>query len=63
MVALCDGEIVEMEEDWPAVYKYQSGDSLVREVLARYCVQPAAAALSLLGKKAFTIGVYSPVNR
>ena len=63
VVALCDGEIVEMEEDWPAVYKYQSGDSLVREVLARYCVQPAAAALSLLGKKAFTIGVYSPVNR
>lgn len=63
VVALCDGEIVEMEEDWPAVYKYQSGNSLVREVLARYCVQPAAAALSLLGKKAFTIGVYSPVNR
>ena len=51
VVALCDGEIVEMEEDWPAVYKYQSGDSLVREVLARYCVQPAAAAPSLFGEK------------
>ena len=35
----------------------------MREVLARYCSQPAAAALTLLGKEAAVIGIYSPVNR
>lgn len=63
VVALCGGEVVEMKEDCPWVYKYQSGGSLVREVLARYCSQPVAEALALLGRRAVTIGIYSPVNR
>ena len=63
VVALCSQEAVKREEDVSSLYKYQSGDSLVREVLARYCSQPAAAALTLLGKEAAVIGIYSPVNR
>lgn len=34
VVALCDGEIVEMEEDWPAVYKYQSASPILHRSAA-----------------------------
>lgn len=63
IVILCGQEAAEMPEKGTALYKYQSGTSLIREVLARYCSQPMAAALTLLGKEASVIGVYSPVNR
>ena len=35
VVALCSQEAVKREEDVSSLYKYQSGESLVREVLAR----------------------------
>lgn len=63
VMVLCQGEIVEQKEEFPAIYKYQSGDCVMREVLARYCCQPMEPALALIGTRAAVIGVYSPINR
>lgn len=63
VMVLCQGELVEQKEELPSIYKYQSGDCVMREVLARYCSQPMEPALALLGTKAAVLGVYSPVNR
>lgn len=63
IVSLCDKEVVELGEEKTGIYKYQSGDSVMREVMACYCQQPAAQALAFLGARAMIIGIYSPVNR
>lgn len=63
VVALCEGEVVEVKDETPAVYKYQSGDSIVREVMACYSGCPSQPELEVLGEKAAVIGIYSPVNR
>lgn len=63
VMMLCQGVLVEAQEETPAIYKYQSGDCVMREVMARYCCQPVEPALALLGTKAKVIGIYSPVNR
>lgn len=63
VMVLCDGELVEDKVDLPAICKYQSGDSIMREVLASYCNRSMEPALTLLGTKAVVMGVYSPVNR
>ena len=63
IVTLVDGEVVELKEECPVVYKYQSGDSIMREVMACYCEQSPEPVLAMLGAKASVIGIYSPVNR
>lgn len=63
VMVLCDGELVEKKDACTAIYKYQSGDCIMREVLASYCSQPMEPALALLGTKAVVMGIYSPVNR
>ncbi len=64
VVTLAEGEVVSVaEEDYPSVYKYQSADSVIREVMARYCDQPAEDMLVVLGQRARVLGVYSPVGR
>lgn len=63
VVTLCEGEVVEMKEADPAVYKYQSGDRIVREVMACYSHQQEEPALAVVREKALVVGVYSPVNR
>lgn len=47
------------------IYKYQSGDDIIREVMAVYCELPGMEpALSApLGKRKRLIGVFSPVGR
>lgn len=47
------------------IYKYQSGDDIIREVMACYCEMPGAAggSGSGYGKAGRMIGVYSPVGR
>lgn len=46
------------------IYKYQSGDDIIREVMAAYCEMPEAAVIPGLKKKGKRlIGIYSPVNR
>ena len=63
VMVLCQGELVEQKEELPAIYKYQSGDCVMREVMARYCSQPVEPGLALLGTRAVVMGIYSPVNR
>lgn len=63
VVMLCEGELIDQKEELPAVYKYQSGDCIMREVMASYCSCPVEPGLMLLGAKALVMGVYSPVNR
>ena len=47
------------------IYKYQSGDDIIREVMAVYCELPGMepALSALLGKRKRLIGVFSPVGR
>ena len=45
-----------------AIYKYQSGDDIIREVMAAYCEAPETAygLPGLVNKKNRIIGIYSP---
>ena len=64
VVTLAGGDVVSVTEaDYPSVYKYQSADSVIREVMAKYCDQPAEEMFVLLGQRARVLGVYSPVGR
>lgn len=63
VMTLSDGEVVPLKEDYPSVYKYQSTDCIIREVMACYCEQPVEEALALAAGSASIIGVYSPVSR
>ncbi len=64
VVTLSEGEVVSVaENDYPAVYKYQSADSVIREVMEKYCDRPVGEMFVVLGKRARILGVYSPVGR
>lgn len=63
IVVLADGEVVPASDDYPRVYKYQSTDSILREVLACYCEKPIEEQIVVLGARAKILGVYSPVGR
>ncbi len=64
VVTLSDGEMVSSpEEEYPTVYKYQSADSLIREVMAKYCDRSEEEIYVMLGRRAKVLGVYSPVGR
>ena len=63
VVTLAEGEIVAAAGDYPSVYKYQSADGLIREVMSCYCSQPEQEAWKVLGRKARVYGVYSPIGR
>ncbi len=63
VVLLSDGEVVSVPGGRPSVYKYQSADHIIREVMACYCTRPALPSAAALGNKGTLIGVYSPVNR
>lgn len=50
-------------EEHKYVYKYQSADSIISEVM-EYCARvPSAAALAMPARKMSVIGIYSPVGR
>lgn len=52
-------------KELPEIYKYQSGDDIIREVMAAYCEIPEAKAEfpGLFDKEKRIIGIYSPVGR
>lgn len=52
-------------EEAAKVYKYQSGDDIIREVMAVYCELPGVKSVfpGLSEKEKRIIGVYSPVGR
>lgn len=47
----------------PVVYKYQSTEAVLREVMACYHIKPEQIPLTAVGMKSEVIGVCSPVNR
>ena len=57
---LCDGEFVSKGEakEEASVYKYQSGDCILQEVMACYCIAPPQPGLALMGKRGLVMGVY-----
>ncbi|MDO5344744.1 MAG: hypothetical protein Q4E91_03260 [Lachnospiraceae bacterium] len=64
IIILSDGEAVENLEENPCVYKYQSSDSLVAEVMNFYArTKPSLNTMFFCGSKVKVIGVYSPLNR
>ena len=62
-MVLSGGEQVSDFEDIPCIYKYQSADAIIREVMACYCTMPGDVPSAALGHKSILLGVYSPVNR
>ena len=51
-------------DKYPSVYKYQSSDTVIREVMSCYGVENIAIAQSSISRRATEIiGVYSPVGR
>ncbi|MDO5425798.1 MAG: hypothetical protein Q4F41_18985 [Eubacteriales bacterium] len=63
IVILSEGEVLQELSNYPCVYKYQSSDSLVSEVMTYYAEAEPAAPVALLKKKVEIIGIYSPVRR
>lgn len=63
IVVLADGEVVQIPDEYPSVYKYQSTDNIIREVLGHYCEKPMGEGFVLLGARAKILGVYSPIGR
>ena len=63
VVLLSDGEMVQSPEEGPSVYKYQSADHIIREVMACYGASPLSPQGKISSASARILGVYSPVNR
>ena len=51
------------EKGYPCVYKYQSADAILREIMVLYGDQPDALLQTYAGPGARIIGVFSPVGR
>lgn len=63
VVTLAEGESVPARWEYPSIYKYQSSSSIMREVMACYCMDPVEPTVAVMGKCASVIGIYSPVGR
>lgn len=63
IITLTEGEVARLENAYPHVYKYQSTDGVIREVMSLYCGQTQEELGTLTGSKAAVLGIYSPVNR
>lgn len=64
IILLSDGEIYEEFSDYESIYKYQSAEYIMKEVLC-YCAEYARPMTGMYhGKKEFEVhGVYSPIGR
>ena len=64
IVLLSDGEIYEEFSDYETIYKYQSAEHILKEVLCYYAEYANPMTGMYCGKKEFEIhGVYSPIGR
>lgn len=64
VILLSDGEIYEEFTDYETIYKYQSAEHIMKEVLCYYAEYAKPVAGMYYGKKEFEIyGVYSPIGR
>ena len=64
IILLSDGSLEERFSDYDVIYKYQSAEVILREVLAYYAEISGPTIGMMGGKKEFEIyGVFSPVGR
>ena len=63
IIRLADGEMITMPGSSSSVYKYQSADSIVREVMAYYCESSEDELIMVSRSRARILGIYSPVGR
>ncbi len=62
ILTLSDGELQPVEGGIASIYKYQSAEGILREVMASYGAAPEESPVAA-GVPSTLIGVYSPVNR
>lgn len=64
ILLLSDGEIYEEFSDYESIYKYQSAEHIMKEILCHYAEYARPVAGMFYGKKNFEVhGVYSPIGR
>lgn len=64
IILLSDGEFYEEFSDYESIYKYQSADRIMKEILCYYAEYANPVTGMYYGKKGFEVyGVYSPVGR
>lgn len=63
IMKLADGETLRTEEEYPSIYKYQSCDGIIRDVMACYCEEEAERCSMTTVRSACVTGIYSPVGR
>ncbi len=64
IILLSDGEVYEKFSDYESIYKYQSADHILKEILCCYAEYAKPVTGMHYGKKEFEIhGVYSPIGR
>ena len=63
-IILSEGEVLQDLEEYPFVYKYQSSDQILSEVMEYYAeLHPQPHILGSIAHKTKLYGVYSPVGR
>lgn len=63
IIILSEGEAAEEYQDYPVIYKYQSSESLVAEVMSYYAGQEVPQPRILKKRQVKVLGVYSPIGR
>lgn len=64
IIILSEGEPLQNLEEYPFVYKYQSSDNLISEVMEHYAAcTPHLQMISSTMKKTRIYGIYSPIRR
>lgn len=64
IILLSEGEIYEEFSDYESIYKYQSAEHILKEVLCYYAEYAKPVTGMYYGKKEFEVhGVYSPIGR
>lgn len=63
VILLSPGEILAKHIDYDSIFKYQSGDNIVREVLEYYVEMHKGSVVPISKGGVEIIGVYSPVGR
>lgn len=63
VIVLTDGETAEAESEYHGIYKYQSSDNIIREVMARYCERQVPLPGAMVKTRAKILAIYSPVGR
>jgi cellulose biosynthesis protein BcsQ len=64
ILLLSDGEVCEEFSDYESIYKYQSADHIMKEILCHYAEYARPVTSRYYGEKQFEVyGVYSPIGR